>query len=402
MLKIENPNLLATRRNLQLDFLRGVAILLVILRHTVLFHVPGWEASLVQFGWAGVDLFFVLSGFLISGLLFSEYRQNGMIRFARFAVRRALKIYPAFYFLVLLTVLARIALHTSDAVLRPLLHDVFFIQSYIPGTYGHFWSLSVEEHFYILLPVLLYFMIRGSKPGEPNPFRFFPWLFSITAIALLLARLWTAKHVVPFAWQTHLYPTHLRFDSLMFGVLLSYWAQFHARRFWEFARPRYFLFILAGVFLISPGFLLTQETPWMYTYGFTVLYLGFGAILIGTLSAPMELMPRVLQVFVRPFAFIGGFSYSIYLWHIPWLILLGAAGVLRIPYLGVAVFILGSIAVGIMTSRLVEIPMIRVRDRLFPRDTDLAQVSHSELRIQTTANLAISSVEHPVEIDPLN
>ncbi len=402
MLKIENPNLLATRRNLQLDFLRGVAILLVILRHTVLFHIPAWEASLVQFGWAGVDLFFVLSGFLISGLLFSEYRQNGMIRFARFAVRRALKIYPAFYFLVLLTVLARIAFHASDAVLRPLLHDVFFIQSYIPGTYGHFWSLSVEEHFYILLPVLLYFMIRGSKPGEPNPFRFFPWLFSMTAIALLLARLWTAKHVVPFAWQTHLYPTHLRFDSLMFGVLLSYWAQFHARRFWEFARPRYFLFILVGVFLISPGFLLTQETPWMYTYGFTVLYLGFGAILIGMLSAPMELMPRVLQVFLRTFAFIGGFSYSIYLWHVPWLILLGSAGVLRIPYLGVAVFILGSIAVGIMTSRLVEIPMIRVRDRLFPRDTDLAQVSHGELRIQTTANLAISSIEHPVEIDPLN
>src|SRR5205814_1907553 len=237
MLKIENPNVLATHRNLQLDFLRGVAILLVILRHTALFHIPGWEASLVQFGWAGVDLFFVLSGFLISGLLFSEYRQNGMIRFARFAVRRALKIYPAFYFLVLLTVLAGIAFHTSDAVLRPLLHDVFFIQSYIPGTYGHFWSLSVEEHFYILLPVLLYF-----------------------------------------------------------------------------------IFILAGVFLISPGFLLTQETPWMYTYGFTVLYLGFGAILIGMLSAPMELMPRVLQVFLRPFAFIGGFSYSIYLWHIPWLI----------------------------------------------------------------------------------
>ena len=55
-----------------------------------------------------------------------------------------------------------------------------------------------------------------------------------------------------------------------------------------------------------------------------------------------------------------------------------------------------------MTSRLVEIPMIRVRDRLFPRDADLAQVSLGELRIQTTANLTISNIEHPVEIDPLN
>src|SRR6266436_3971304 len=201
MLKIENPNLLATSRNLQLDFLRGVAILLVILRHTVLFHIPGWEASLVQFGWAGVDLFFVLSGFLISGLLFSEYRQNGMIRFARFAVRRALKIYPAFYFLVLLTVLARIALHTSDAVLRPLLHDVFFMQSYTPGTYGHFWSLSVEEHFYILFPLALYFMLRRKRPEDADPFRFLPWLFCIVAVVLLVARLLKARYVVPFTWQ---------------------------------------------------------------------------------------------------------------------------------------------------------------------------------------------------------
>src|SRR5438046_8413814 len=100
--------------------------------------------------------------------------------------------------------------------------------------------------------------MRVINPDDLHPLCLFPCLFSITAIALLLARLWTAKHVVPFAWQTHLYPTHLRFDSLMFGVLLSYWAQFHARRFWEFARPRCFLFILAGVFLISPGFLLTQ------------------------------------------------------------------------------------------------------------------------------------------------
>src|SRR5258708_988951 len=92
------------RRNLQLDCLRGVAILMVIMCHSVLFRLPYWDWRLVLSGWAGVDLFFVLSGFLISGLLFAEYRRGGTIRFRRFAIRRALKIYPAFYALVLLTV----------------------------------------------------------------------------------------------------------------------------------------------------------------------------------------------------------------------------------------------------------------------------------------------------------
>jgi peptidoglycan/LPS O-acetylase OafA/YrhL len=185
---------------------------------------------------------------------------------------------------------------------------------------------------------------------------------------------------------------------IFFDLLLSYWAQFHGGTFWEFVRPRYLLFIFVGIFLISPGFLLTQETAWMYTYGFTMLYLGFGAILVGMLSAPVELLPRALQLVLRALAFIGGFSYSIYLWHIPWLILLGTGGVLRIPYWGVAVFILGSIAVGVMTSKLVEIPMIRLRDRFFP----LIQASRGDLRMPATTSLTVSSIDHPVEFDPLN
>src|SRR5579871_4107611 len=91
-----------SQRNVQLDALRGVAILMVLVCHTFVFRKAGWEAMLVRSGWAGVDLFFVLSGFLISGLLFSEYQRTGQIRFRRFALRRAFKLYPAFYVLVAL------------------------------------------------------------------------------------------------------------------------------------------------------------------------------------------------------------------------------------------------------------------------------------------------------------
>jgi peptidoglycan/LPS O-acetylase OafA/YrhL len=352
------------KRNLQLDCLRGVAILMVILCHTILFRYPGWEAPLVQGGWAGVDLFFVLSGFLISGLLFAEFQRTRIIRFRRFAIRRALKIYPAFYALVLLTVVLRFATEKPIPVLQAFLHDLLFLQSYAPGTYGHFWSLSVEEHFYILFPLALYLMLRRNGSAT-DPFRFLPWLFGLVAVTTLLARLFTARYV-PFSWQTHLFPTHLRIDSLLFGVLLSYWAHFHGSRFWGFVQPRYPLFLLVGAFMISPIFIISQYDPWMYTYGFTVLYLGFGALLLAVLSIRVELLPQVVQALPRALARIGGFSYSIYLWHIPWLIILFKWGIIRIPYVGLITYIVGSVALGITASQIVEIPAVRIRDRLFP------------------------------------
>src|SRR4051794_29454248 len=85
-------------RNMNLDVLRGVAILLVLGRHFDYF--PLWT----RVGWAGVDLFFVLSGFLISGLLFEEWKRTGSINIKRFYIRRALKLYPAFYALLLVTI----------------------------------------------------------------------------------------------------------------------------------------------------------------------------------------------------------------------------------------------------------------------------------------------------------
>ena len=87
-------------RNRNLDALRAVAILLVLGRHFEYFRL--WS----QVGWAGVDLFFVLSGFLISGLLFAEWKQRGSIGIARFYVRRGLKIYPAFYVFLAMTAAA--------------------------------------------------------------------------------------------------------------------------------------------------------------------------------------------------------------------------------------------------------------------------------------------------------
>jgi len=365
------------KRNPQLDLLRGIAILMVLVCHTQLFRTAGWEAPVVRFGWAGVDLFFVLSGFLISGLLFSEYQRTGTISFRRFAARRALKIYPAFYVIVLLTLGLRLLLgHPLGQVIRTLARDVLFVQSYSPGTYGHFWSLSVEEHFYILLPLGLFVALRRAAPGDRDPFRLLPLAFAVVAIAALVARLLTAKYVLPFAWQTHLMPTHLRIDSLMFGVLLSYLSYFHGERLWSLVRVRRMMIFVLAALLLSPGLIISQYDQWMYTYGFSVIYLGFGALLLATLAMPSP-KRRPISLLFRGVEYIGGFSYSIYLWHIAWLGILTQLHLLHVRYVGLAIYISGALVVGILMARAVEVPALKLRDRMFPRQdggrTELVQ-----------------------------
>jgi peptidoglycan/LPS O-acetylase OafA/YrhL len=356
-------------RNLQLDVLRGIAIVGVLGRHTVLFRVPSWDFYPVRAGWAGVDLFFVLSGFLISGLLFSEYRKYGSIAFPRFAIRRILKIWPPLYFLVLSTLGFRLVhnhFHGLKAALELLMHDVLFIQSYKAGTWGQCWSLAVEEHFYILLPLMLWLLLREARPGEADPFRALPVIFSFLALVLLGARLLTGHYVVPYSWATHQYPTHLRIDSLFFGVVISYYAHFHGEKFARFARTFFWPLAATGVVLIAPCFLMEQSEPWMYTYGLTALYLGFGALLIVSLSVPVEFAWTPVSVILRALAYIGTFSYSIYLWHLAWMEVLDRTNWLKIPYAGLFAYYAGAVITGILVSKVIEMPTLRLRDRVYP------------------------------------
>ncbi len=109
----------------------------------------------LRVGWIGVDLFFVLSGFLVSGLLFREYGRLGEVHAGRFLVRRGLRIYPAFYAFLLSTAIA-----TGTIGTRQFVAEAAFVQNYIPGLWDHTWSLAVEEHFYFLLALVVAALVR--------------------------------------------------------------------------------------------------------------------------------------------------------------------------------------------------------------------------------------------------
>src|SRR5215813_8261936 len=139
-----------------LDFLRGIAVLLVIIEH--FFH--GYVET--HFCWTGVDLFFVLSGFFVSGILFREYSQRNTMHGGRFFVRRIFKIWPLFYTAFLIEFLYFYVKHRPPSTAHSLA-ELFFIQNYFQGFMQVTWSLGIEEQFYLLVAFLLPLLARVNK-----------------------------------------------------------------------------------------------------------------------------------------------------------------------------------------------------------------------------------------------
>jgi peptidoglycan/LPS O-acetylase OafA/YrhL len=315
--------------------------------------------------WVGVDLFFVISGFLVSGLLFTEYRSRGRLGVGRFFLRRGWKIYPPFFVLIAAAVLMRLREGLPVPMLS-LASELFFIQSYLPGLWNHTWSLAVEEHFYLLLPFTLALMLRWNR-DSPAPLRPILSLAAGVAVLALAGRIVNWYVRPSYGNLTHLYASHLRLDSLFFGVAIAYVYHFHASGFGRVFTPRRRLLILGGALLLAPAFAFRLETtPFIYTIGLTIFAAGSGMMLVGIL---LSQIPD--SRLVGALAMIGGYSYSIYLWHmfvLAWGIPLieGTLGAELGAGTQLAIYFVGSFGLGMAMAKVVEVPALRARDRWFP------------------------------------
>jgi peptidoglycan/LPS O-acetylase OafA/YrhL len=365
----------------EIDVFRGIAVLLVIYLHVEYFS--DWYAPVLPLflrrvvahtardGWIGVDLFFVLSGYLIAGLLFSEYLKSGRISFGRFFIRRGLKIWPAFYAMITVTICTELALRIPFEP-RRVIAEILYVQNYSPGLWGHTWSLGVEEYFYIILPLLLICLV-AMNPSAPNPFRRMPALcITLFALALVLRAIYLSNGVTPEKHWTVGRESHFRFDALLFGVLLYYLSLFRGDRLNRALKAWPQMQVAVAAILIAIPLCFNILTSFLAnTIGYTFVYLGCGLLLIQALAWRSSLKKGVLMC-LSPIGRIGEYSYSIYLWHLPVREVAKAVAQSISVSVGVratvavAVYILGSLGGGILMSKLVEMPVLKMADKVFP------------------------------------
>jgi peptidoglycan/LPS O-acetylase OafA/YrhL len=325
-----------------IEGLRAVAILLVVLSHAGVAAVAG--------GYVGVDVFFVLSGFLITSLLLREVAASGRISIPRFYARRALRLLPASALVLVCTLIAA-RFWLSPLLVGPYTHDAAAAAGYVsnlvfahrgtdylasdasPSPFQHFWSLAVEEQFYLAWPLLI---IAATALGRR---RLLGYALAALAAASLILSVTETHRSAPWAY----FGTHTRAWELAVGALLAAYAERVAHL------PR-----LLGRFLGWAGLTAILLAATLYDDGtaypglFVVLPVaGAAAVIAGGNDA----------LAIRPMAALGRLSYGWYLWHWPVLIIapvaLGISG--SVPQrLALAI---GALGLAWLSLRLVENPI---------------------------------------------
>lgn len=372
------------RRLDEIDFLRGVAIVLVLFSHHWL------TDSLQTMGWIGVDLFFVLSGFLVSGLLFNEYKKFGSVDAKRFLIRRGFKIYPSFYFSITVTTIllaffphlsffkdTHLLILSNKGILIGLVIECFFLQSYFFGFWGHHWSLAIEEHFYLCLVVLIVILVRRNILQDKRMFVGISLFIFTACLFLRIVTNFYTSDIITFT------ATHLRADSLFAGVLVSYYYHFHFDELKHlFKRYRTAILLAIAPLLSFTPFINVLESFFVKTIGFSLIASAFSLLLLVFLFE-RDISAKVSRIISKPIyrliaTKVGFYSYGIYLFHFYVVRYLVGENYAYKKYqngewsylevvLSFGIYFVLSILLGIVLSKMIETPMLNLRDRWFPR-----------------------------------
>ncbi len=333
-----------------IEGLRGIAVLLVVLYHASL---PG-----VNGGYIGVDIFFVMSGYLITGLLLQEMRTNGQIHFLQFYARRARRLLPASAFVVLATLLG------SYTALAPVEQKNVSITAVSTALYGsnlrfihqktdylaadanndpllHTWSLAVEEQFYFVWPLLLWATLRKRHESQARA-RLYVVMVAMTILSFL-GSWYLTRYAPPWAF----FGSPARAWEFGLGALATLW---NGR-----GLPRFVLFVfsLTGLAaILGASYFFTANTPFP---GTAALLPVLGTALL--LLQPSGVKPDLVKIGLSHplLLFFGRVSYSWYLWHWPVLVLAGVVWNLHLE--GRLICVLVSLLLAYVTHVLIENPV---------------------------------------------
>ena len=341
-----------------IDGLRALAVATVVLYHGGVSWIPG--------GFLGVDVFLVISGYLITSLLLAEMHANGRINLTRFWLARARRLLPAVALMIIVVLAAMTVLHPGEvgnlrgAVIASVFyvtnwyqifaHQSYFAQFARPSVFQHLWSLAVEEQFYLFWPPVMALglnlfgrrtLVYGVVAG----------VVGSTLLAAVLFRPGTDPSRI-------YYGTDTRAAGLLVGVLLAFaWPAAHlapVRR-----RQAALMLDVAGVAalvaLMALMMSLGQLSAGLYRGGFLLVAL-VTAVLLATIAHPSSQIGRVFAI--APLVWIGKRSYGIYLWH--WPIMMLSRPNVDVPFGGpVLVLMQIGLTIGIaeLSYRYVEVPI---------------------------------------------
>ncbi|MEZ5425865.1 MAG: acyltransferase [Pyrinomonadaceae bacterium] len=302
-----------------LDGLRAVAVLMVVFFHAILVF-PAFQTGFSG-GFLGVDVFFVLSGFLITSILLKEFDKTQNINLPNFYLRRFLRLMPAYWFhLAVLFFLGRFLFSSSEVELlnshQNFLYAFFYLTNWqralngseITGLLSHTWSLAIEEQFYLVWAGCLLLMLRrfGRKT-----------IVSITGGLIIVTAFFRAIQYQGEGSVDFLYNAfNSRMDALLIGCLvgqfLSWWKlpeRFLNSRGFDLAALISVL-VSVSVFFNLPA---SYKTPLLYQGGLTIFAVSVGFLLIWLIKRPKNRIHKLLET--SPFIWVGKTSYGLYLWH---------------------------------------------------------------------------------------
>jgi len=339
----------AKSRISSIDVFRGLAIIPV-----VIYHFNGF----LPFGYLGVDLFFVISGLLVGGILIRKFQRNEKVNFWHFILQRGFKIWPSYYwFLIFGSLLAYVfySVDRPDYLIKggsDALRYIFFYQNYTGAPYhwpfDHIWSLCIEEHFYILFPLMIMFIMFffGNKSK----------VLLVFVCGLILAGIIFKFISFYFTNSKDTYAgTHARLDALGWGVLLGILITYHEAYFKKIKNLP-ILFIL-GVILFTINILL------FIFWGNT----NFEKMVFHSVT-PICFFLMLLGVYFIDFSkwlhlrFIAYYSYNWYLWH-PMFVFI-CVKYFGINWLSLMIYMIVSFLTAMVFTILVEEKFLNMRERV--------------------------------------
>jgi peptidoglycan/LPS O-acetylase OafA/YrhL len=283
--------------------------------------VPTWLEPIKRIGWTGVDLFFVLSGYLIGFQLLKEYKNSSAINFKRFYFKRFFRIIPAF--LAVLIMYYAIGDLREGTGLPPLWRFLTFTQNYgldypTQKSFSHAWSLCVEEQFYLLFPITVFLVFKSRMQ------RFTPYFIVGLIGTGLLIRMYTWNEFVqPFveSGERHLmsqafvekiyYPSHNRMDGLLIGISVAAIFNFKPKVKDYLTKYGNVLLVIGIVLFLLAYQICTSNSYNTAIYGYPMVSLAYGVILVSAIS-PTCILYKLKS---RLTLIIATLSYAIYLTH---------------------------------------------------------------------------------------